>query len=45
MALHGAGVLIDPEVRPTKIDRPSDASGLVDVGDLNLLLDTRTSSR
>lgn len=32
-------MLIDPEVRPTKIDRPSDASGLVDVGDLNLLLD------
>jgi len=32
-------LLIDPEVRPTKIDRPSDASGLVDVGDLNLLLE------
>ncbi|KAA1192391.1 general secretion pathway protein GspF [Pseudohalioglobus sediminis] len=32
-------MLIDPEVRPTKVDRPSDASGLVDVGDLNLLLD------
>lgn len=32
-------MLIDPEIRPTKIDRPSDASGLVDVGDLNLLLD------
>ncbi len=32
-------MLIDPEARPTKIDRPSDASGLVDVGDLNLLLD------
>lgn len=32
-------LLIDPEIRPTKIDRPSDASGLVDVGDLNLLLD------
>lgn len=32
-------MMIDPEVRPTKIDRPSDASGLVDVGDLNLLLD------
>ncbi len=32
-------MLIDPEVRPTKIDRPSDASGLVDVGDLKLLLD------
>ncbi len=32
-------MLIDPELRPTKIDRPSDASGLVDVGDLKLLLD------
>jgi hypothetical protein len=32
-------MMIDPEVRPTKIDRPSDASGLVDVGDLSLLLD------
>lgn len=26
--------LIDPTVRPTKIDRPSDVTGLVDVGDL-----------
>lgn len=32
-------MMIDPEVRPTKIDRPEDASGLVDVGDLRLLLD------
>jgi hypothetical protein len=32
-------LMIDPEVRPTKIDRPEDASGLVDVGDLRLLLD------
>ena len=32
-------MLIDPEIRPTKVDRPSDASGLVDVGDLNLLLE------
>ena len=32
-------MLIDPEIRPTKIDRPSDASGLVDVGDLTLLLE------
>ena len=31
-------MLIDPEVRPTKVDRPSDASGLVDVGDLRYLL-------
>ncbi|MEM0954475.1 MAG: hypothetical protein AAGI24_10070 [Pseudomonadota bacterium] len=32
-------MLIDPEVRPTKVDRPSDASGLVDVGDLGALLE------
>jgi hypothetical protein len=32
-------MLIDPEQRPTKIDRPSDASGLVDVGDLRYLLE------
>ncbi len=32
-------MMIDPEIRPTKVDRPSDASGLVDVGDLTLLLD------
>jgi len=32
-------MMIDPELRPTKIDRPSDASVLVDVGDLSLLLD------
>ncbi|MEM9254719.1 MAG: hypothetical protein AAGA91_04685 [Pseudomonadota bacterium] len=32
-------MMIDPELRPTKVDRPSDASGLVDVGDLALLLD------
>lgn len=31
-------MMIDPEVRPTKIDRPEDASGLVDVGDLRQLL-------
>lgn len=30
--------LIDPTVRPTKIDRPSDVTGLVDVGDLIGLL-------
>ncbi len=31
--------LIDPKVRPTKIDRPSDVTGLVDVGDLIGILD------
>ena len=31
-------MLIDPELRPTKIDRPEDARGLVDVGDLRQLL-------
>ena len=30
--------LIDPSVRPTKVDRPSDVTGLVDVGDLVSLL-------
>ncbi len=28
---------LNPELRPTKIDRPSDAAGLVDVGTLNSL--------
>ena len=31
--------LFDPTVRPTKVDRPSDVTGLVDVGDLVGLLD------
>lgn len=30
--------LIDPAVRPTKVDRPTDVTGLVDVGDLIGLL-------
>ncbi len=30
--------MIDPEARPTKIDRPSDTAGLVEVGDLNQVL-------
>lgn len=30
--------MINPKVRPTKIDRPSDAKGLVDVGDLTSIL-------
>ncbi|MEM7365781.1 MAG: hypothetical protein AAF525_17315 [Pseudomonadota bacterium] len=30
--------LIDPTLRPTKVDRPSDVTGLVDVGDLTALL-------
>src|SRR5690554_584045 len=30
--------LMNPEVRPTKVDRPGDVSGLVDVGDLVSLL-------
>lgn len=32
--------LIDPQNRPTKIDRPSDANGLINVGDLTSLLST-----
>jgi hypothetical protein len=31
--------LMNPKVRPTKIDRPSDVTGLVDVGDLIGILD------
>ena len=30
--------MIDPTVRPTKVDRPSDATGLVDTGKLVQLL-------
>jgi hypothetical protein len=30
--------LINPEVRPTKVDRPSDVIGMVDVGDLTAIL-------
>lgn len=30
---------IDPEFTPTKVDRPSDVTGLVDVGDLTNILD------
>ncbi|MBU6950485.1 general secretion pathway protein GspF [Hahella sp. HN01] len=32
-------MLMNPKVRPTKVDRPSDVTGLVDVGDLVGLLD------
>ena len=31
-------MLIDPEIRPTKVDRPSDVTGMVDVGDLTAVL-------
>lgn len=30
--------MIDPTLRPTKVDRPSDVTGLVDVGDLTAVL-------
>jgi hypothetical protein len=30
--------MIDPAFRPTKVDRPSDVTGLVDVGDLTAIL-------
>lgn len=30
--------MINPAVRPTKVDRPTDATGLVDIGDLTSLL-------
>ena len=29
---------INPEIRPTKVDRPSDVTGMVDVGDLTAIL-------
>ena len=29
---------VDPEFRPTKVDRPNDVTGLVDVGDLTAIL-------
>lgn len=31
-------MLIDPEIRPTKVDRPTDVTGMVDVGDLTAVL-------
>jgi hypothetical protein len=31
--------LINPEVRPTKVDRPSDVTGMVDIGNLTAILD------
>jgi hypothetical protein len=31
-------MLIDPEIRPTKVDRPSDVTGMVDTGDLTAIL-------
>ncbi|MDH5611416.1 MAG: general secretion pathway protein GspF [Gammaproteobacteria bacterium] len=30
--------LINPEIRPTKVDRPSDVTGMVDTGDLTAVL-------
>ncbi len=30
--------MVDPTLRPTKVDRPSDVTGLVDVGDLTAVL-------
>lgn len=30
--------LVDPEIRPTKVDRPTDVTGMVDVGDLTAVL-------
>ena len=30
--------LLNPELRPTKVDRPSDVTGMVDVGDLTTIL-------
>ncbi len=30
--------MMNPEIRPTKVDRPSDVTGMVDVGDLTAIL-------
>ncbi len=31
-------MLVDPEIRPTKVDRPSDVTGMVDTGNLTAIL-------
>ncbi|HTE40093.1 MAG TPA: hypothetical protein VK629_04640 [Steroidobacteraceae bacterium] len=36
--------MINPEIRPTKVDRPSDATGLVDTGQLGTLLPTQADT-
>jgi len=33
--------LIDPKIRPTKVDRPTDVTGMVDVGDLTAILNSK----
>jgi hypothetical protein len=33
------GMSLNPEIRPTKVDRPSDVTGMVDVGNLTAILD------
>jgi hypothetical protein len=37
-------MMIDPTVRPTKVDRTSDASGLVDTGELGTLLGSQADT-
>ncbi len=37
-------MMLDPEARPTKVDRPEDTTGLVDVGDLGTVLPDPDSS-
>jgi hypothetical protein len=36
--------MINPEIRPTKVDRPSDATGLVDTGQLGTLLPSQADT-
>lgn len=36
--------LINPKARPTKVDRPTDATGLVDVGDLTAILTEKSDA-
>lgn len=38
------GGMLDPKLRPTKVDRPGDATGLVDTGQLGTLLGSPTDT-
>ena len=37
-------MMVNPEIRPTKVDRPSDATGLVDTGQLGTLLPSQADT-
>ena len=40
-----ANIFIDPELRPTKVDRPTDVTGLVDTGELLSILNQGDATR